>query len=69
VSQSQLRARQLERALKEAVVKMWNILFLTGDSEIEIDLIVVGLDVFVGNRPILTITVVGFGLEIVVRKP
>src|SRR5262245_57479389 len=43
---------------------MWKVLFHTRDAKIKIDFVVVRRDVFIGNRPVLAVIIVGFRFEI-----
>ena len=47
---------------------MRQVLLVAGNAEIEVDLVVVGLEVGVGNRPVFPIAVVRLALEVVVGK-
>ncbi len=48
---------------------MRQVLLVAGDAEVEVDLVVVGLDVGVGDRPVFAEAIVGLALEVVVGEP
>src|SRR6266566_2013243 len=68
LTQLDFRGRQFVGALEQAVGEMRQVLLVAGNAEIEVDLVVVGLEVGVGNRPVFPIAVVRLGLEVVVGK-
>jgi len=44
------------------------VLLDAGDAEVAVDLVVIGLDVRVGNGPVLAVAIVGLGLEVVIGQ-
>src|ERR1700722_2474644 len=61
-------AVQLGRALKDAVGEPLEAFFDAGDAEVEVDLVVVGREVAVADRPIFAEAVAVVGFEIVVGE-
>jgi hypothetical protein len=68
-AQLQLRRGQLDGTLENAVRQVRKILLVAGNAQVQIHLVVIRRDVRIGDRPILAVAVVRFGLEIVVGKP
>src|ERR1041384_1806052 len=68
LAQLHLGRSQLVGALKQAVGEVLEVLFVAGDAEVGVDLVVVGGQVGVGDRPVLAETVVRLPLEVVVRQ-
>ena len=66
--QHYLTGHELIRTLKQTVRKMREIFLHTGDPKIVIDAIVVGFDVGIRYRPVLTEPIARRSLEIVIGK-
>ena len=68
LAQHHLRRVQPGRALELAVGQVLEALGVAGDAEVEVDLVVVGGDVGVGDGPVLAEAVAALRLEVVVGK-
>ena len=69
LAQRDLRRREFVGTLEQAVRQVRQVLIVTGNPEVRVDLVVVRLDVCIGNRPVLAVPVVRFSLEVVIRQP
>ncbi len=67
-AQLHFRGGQFVRALEQAVRQMRQILLVPADAEVEIDFVVVGLEIGVGDRPVLTVAVVRLPFEVVIGE-
>ena len=68
LTHADFRRRQLERALEQAVGQVRQVLLHARDAEVQVDLVVVRLDVGVGDRPVLAVPVVRLRLEVQIRQ-
>src|SRR2546427_7172558 len=59
---------ELRGTLELAVRQVRQVLLDAGDAEVEVDLVVVRLQVRVGDGPVFAVAVVGLGLEVVVGQ-
>ena len=65
---SEFGAVQLGGALKDAVGKLRQVFLHARDTEVQIDLVVVGRDVAVTDRPVFAVAIVTLGFEIIIRE-
>ena len=68
LAQLHLGGGQLVGALEQAVGEMRQVLLVAGDAEVQVHLVVVRLEIGVGDRPVFPIAVVRFALEVVVGE-
>src|SRR2546429_9895346 len=68
LAQLHLTPVELRGTLELAVRQVRQVLLDAGDAEVEVDLVVVRLQVRVGDGPVFAVAVVGLGLEVVVGQ-
>ena len=68
LAQLHLAPVELGGSLELAVRQVRQLLLDAGDAEVEVDFVVIGRQVGVGDGPVFTVAVVGLGLEVVVGQ-